>query len=344
MRRVLLVSLLVAALLLSMPPLAAPVAASGDNTVSGTVLDSEGVPAEGATVTALKADTGVAKENTTAGSGGNYSMNVSTGNYDFTFSYANHSLKTLYNVSVEADVSEQNVTLQEPDRFNLTGKVESGYGSGLAGVEVSLSPAVDPFPSLEAVTEGDGVFVFEDVRGGVYNISMERDGYIQWIVPEHVVVDGDKTLAQALSMAPAFGSVEGQVYSEGLPGGINDAQVILLDKDGVELQRTKSDGSGDYAFEENIPTGEYVLRVERSGYDAEEKSIRVEAFETHVVDFKLDRTERPDYLFAQDLPHTLMVAGLLLSLLFLAAALRLRRKVAEDPSILYVPEEEDEEL
>ncbi len=226
---------------------------------------------------------------------------------------------------------------------SLTGEIFSTSGP-LKDCEVTLTRVTtlmgDPVTYV-AFTVADGRFHFPKVLDGSYTMEIERDGYtvFQNIYAEFEI-DADLVFEHKIVMTEAYGHIHGLVYDGDFK--ISNARLILLDQSGKELQRATSDNEGRYRFND-VPTGTYLLKVVRNGYEDAESSITVLASGTVDLNFPLVSIDR-SYLFGLDLPHSLMVVGIGLAVLFLLLTVGFRTKVDENEGLIYLKAlEEDEE-
>ena len=302
--------------------------------VSG-VVSYDGTPVVGAEVSIVNSSYALATTETDAA--GEYTLTSLTG--DRTLRVENDGF-VVFEAPVtvlEAETVPLDVQLTALNKYSLNGKVETAQG-GLEGVNVTVVLASGALPPTSTLSDADGNFHFDDLIEGVYEVSVSRDAFIQWIVPEEIVLSSNKTLYNPLAMREAYGSVEGKVFNGTFM--ISDATIRLIDSDGVEVDVINTDSRGEYEFV-GIPTGKYTLKVERNDYVNTEKEIRINASDVLVADFDLKKIDR-SYLLGQDLAHSLMIIAFGVSLGFVVITLIVRNRILRDPGSLYIPSDDEE--
>ncbi len=299
------------------------------------LVDYNGTPVIGANVSIRNGADVLATTETNAT--GEYSLTSLTGERTIRVENDGFVVYESQITIIEADTVVRNVALTALNKYSLNGTVETAQG-GLEGVNVTVVLASGALPPTSTLSDSEGRFHFDDLIEGVYLISVSRDAFIQWIVPEEIVLTSNKTLFNPLAMREAFGNVEGRVFNGTFM--ISDAVVRLLDSSGVEVDVVNTDSRGEYEFV-GIPTGTYILKVERNDFVNTQREIRINASDVLVVDFDLERIDR-SYLFGQDLAHSLMIIAIVISSAFLVGTLMIRNRILREPGLLYIPPEEED--
>jgi CSLREA domain-containing protein len=141
--------------------------------------------------------------------------------------------------------------------FSISGRVATSSGTGMGGVNVSISPhpstAASPVASNTA-----GYFTLTNVPNGTYTITPARTGYAFTPTSRTVIVNNGAVTGQNFTATPAY-SVSGRIAtSSGIAiGGVT----VQLDA-GPAAALTNS--AGYYTFP-SVPNGSHTLTPNKSG-------------------------------------------------------------------------------
>ncbi len=219
-------------------------------TVSGTVVNTGGSPLVGAAVTL----TGPAQYTTTTNQSGQYVMShVTPGTYtlEVTLSgYRTQSINlTVGGASLVRDFELKTVT-------TVSGSVGIVGGGGLVGVQVELSGPENQMTT----TNGQGVYVFNDVIEGNYTIDVSHTGYVPQ--SHNIVVAGSPVVVDFLLEAGTY--VEGQVTELESSTPVHGATVMFNHNGEVYSTVSGADGSFELGV---LPQQSYTITVEAPNYE-----------------------------------------------------------------------------
>ncbi|KAA1424652.1 hypothetical protein FE697_001635 [Mumia zhuanghuii] len=223
--------------------------------VSGRVVDDDGQPLAGVTVT-LDGPEGTVT--TTTDGDGRYLLDDNPIGDGYVVSvdpppgYTGTTQRPAFAID-DAPVTGQDFVLQAP---SSVGGAVTGGGSPLAGVVVELDLG-DGSPPRSTVTGADGTYEFADVPAGSgYTISVvPPEGYDAEPPIEGVVVDADDVTGQDFALTRP-GALGGRVTdgAEPLPG-----VTVVVDGPGDPVTLTTDEDGGFYRGD--LPPGTYTLDV-----------------------------------------------------------------------------------
>nr|WP_044576208.1 MFS transporter [Saccharopolyspora spinosa] len=232
--------------------------------VHGTVQDSVGTPVAGVVLTLTDANGRQVERARTAHDGqfrlvvdhgGTYVLIASGGSYQPTA-----SMVVVGDRPVRHDV-------QLLGAGRLTGLVHVG-GQGVAGAMVVLTDVRGEVVA-SAATGPDGHYLFPDLVGGAYALTVTAPGY-RPVANSVTVADGDQS---TLDVALQSGTqLSGVVRSANLGVAVPDARVTLLDTGGAVVAAATTDIDGNYTFTD-LPDGEYTVIA--TGYPPAATSLRL---------------------------------------------------------------------
>jgi hypothetical protein len=237
--------------------------------ISGLILDDEGDPLSGVTVTL----SGDADSSVVTGADGAFLFEgLSKGDYtvtptraSFVFTPASRSVTEL-----AADTAL--------DAFEGVGSIYliSGTitGDEAEGVTVTLSGDADD----EVITGADGTYSFEGLADGSYTVTPSLDGYSFTPAATNVTINNaDQTgqdFVSATSTYVVSGTVEQTTYdiSGTITGDVVEGVTITLTGDASDS--TLTDESGDYSFT-GLDSGTYNVEPSLEGYEFDPTDIDV---------------------------------------------------------------------
>ncbi|SDX07072.1 drug resistance transporter, EmrB/QacA subfamily [Saccharopolyspora shandongensis] len=242
--------------------------------VHGTVQDSVGTPVSGVVLTLTDANGRQVERARTdhdgqfqlaVGHGGTYVLIASGGSYQPTA-----SMVVVGDRPVRHDV-------QLLGAGRLTGLVHVG-GQGVAGAMVVLTDVRGEVVA-SAGTGPDGHYLFADLVGGSYALTVTAPGY-RPVANSVTVTDGDQSTLDVALQSGA--QLSGVVRSANLGVAVADARVTLLDSGGAVVGAATTDIDGNYTFTD-LPDGEYTVIA--TGYPPIATSLRLSGEQsTHDVE------------------------------------------------------------
>jgi Carboxypeptidase regulatory-like domain len=172
---------------------------------------------------------------------------------------------------------------------NITGPSDN---AGLAGVTIELFEADDPDAVVAAVsTSDDGSFLLPGLNAGSYKLRVAGAGYApRWFGGEG---HGDATIITVqlgeteknidVSLEGRPGSVLGTVIADD-PSGASAILVVTADSTGsrvpAEVDRVEVDPEGVFSFLDVPSPAVYSLLIEKVGFTAEPRVVRLGGGET----------------------------------------------------------------
>lgn len=321
--------MLIAALVIG---LAAGAVGQGVVSVEGQVSLPNGDPIEGVRVTATNVSTG-AKFHSQTNESGAYSINLPPGIYNITATYTNYTANTSYDeLMVNESVVGINFTMSE-----LLGTLTGYVTNGTAPITQATVVLVNELGNYSGNSNPFGVYEITGIAPGVYIAYAEKGGY--WAAFHECPVEirrGEVTrLNFTLEEQPAvlFGRV---TY-----GGSGLVGVKVEIRSDEFTTSTLTDSQGNYTLSE-IPLGSYTITFSKEGFVEETMTIALSPFESRKLDLTMERevTDTGGFIPGFDLPHSLMIVGLILSIITLILAIFIKLRVQKDPA-LFMPEEEE---
>lgn len=159
----------------------------------------------------------------------------------------------------------------------LMGTITDTGGSPVAGANLTLSLAAmglqttsdssDP-TTEKAVTNADGTYAFNNMAVGQYTMTVAADGYGR-LTKQQINVGEDEDTSQdlVLEVASAMGGTITSTNGTPIEGAIVKVYSIA-NRDTRTQTQTESQADGTFLVND-IPDGEYSLRVEAEGYKDE---------------------------------------------------------------------------
>lgn len=302
---------------------------AGETAFLGQVTDVGGGGFPGVQIKAMNVTTLVTYSTTSDGDG-NYTLDVVRGLYNVTASYLNYSANVSY-VRVQVDIGQEvrlDFTMAEV-LCTLTGYVTNGtqpiYGATVTlinGERIYSGASVNPL----------GQYTIGDVAPGTYTVTARKVGYYDSDpLPPIVMVRGaTKNLDFELQEQPA--ELYGRVSYQG--DGVSGVKVTLTSSQFNAV--TYTDDRGNYSFE-LVPSGNYVMTLRKDNFLDRTVNVGISPFEVKRLDVELEydvANTTQEFLFGFDLAHSLMVVGLVVSLIVLAVALYVNFKLRRKPEML----------
>jgi hypothetical protein len=306
-----------------------------DMWVSGTVVDDQGEPFAGVNITAENA-TGVLYYATTE-TNGTYNFSLPVGTYNITAVRTNYTANTTYQMlNVSENITGLDFTLNEL-LGTVTGFVTNGTVP-IADATVYLVSAEYNYSAETSIPLGQYEIV--NVQPGSYVARAEKAGYLTNYSDIPIVVERGKTTEVDFNLTAEPATIYGKVMfgTKGLSG----VQVQVVSNDFSVTAVT--DSIGNYTITD-IPVGPYTVIFSKEDFVSQEFQVTLGATVPTNLDVSLEREAGASggFIPGFDLPHSLMVVGLMLALITLVFALFIRLRVEKRPDLLDKEEIEEEE-
>jgi hypothetical protein len=234
--------------------------------------------------------------------------------------------------------------------FNLTEKPTMLYGVVRSGTRLLVGANVSVVgTSIFNLSGPDGNYEIGNLTAGVYTITASSPGYETATIADVVVPEG--------------GAVQLNINLTGLPGGLISGVVIDIDT-GMPLANVlvtivdivpprvgvATDINGAYGLP-GLDPGNYTVRFEKTGYRPVEISninVTKDGETKQNLEMTPLRNGFEGFIPGFDVPHSMMLMALCLTIVIFALAVYLRHRSFETPEsapAIYdqVEEEEDEE-
>ena len=230
------------------------------------------------------------------------------------------------------------------DPVTINGTIVDGEGNPVNGVEVT---ATSSGSTVDDTSDAFGKFDLT-LSSGTYTFSFTRAGFglksTFGVLDENnqLTISGTEgTVTLNVVMGEAFGYLSGYVKNTN-GDGLGNVTVSVMQGNKV-IAHTITDGDGHYVFDKSggnrILTGIYSVNVVRSDHTEQTKdNVEIKEDQTTFLDFVLE-SKTDSYLLGMDLPHSLMLGGVVLGLLMVIAVAVHRRRLGQQ---LLEPEQEDE--
>ncbi len=309
---------------MTMPAMSATVGLQG---FQGTILNVTGVPMSGVMVTARNTTTN-APLTAMTNSQGVYELTTPAGNYNVSATFFNYNANTSYtDIDIPTGGSaELNFTM-----FEILGSIHGFVTDGLVPVVgVTVFMANDQRNYTTTTVAPLGEYRINNVQPGVYVVTFDKKGYERTNSLPLNILRGISSQQNA-SMQAQPCTLFGRVTENGKP--LEGVMITAQGSDSVKTGIT--DGDGNYTIK--LTSDSYTITFTKKNYDAKEMSISLDPFEVRHLDISLLKSKSNNtntFLFGFDLPHSLMVIGLMLALLTICIALFINFKVRKKPELL----------
>jgi hypothetical protein len=160
---------------------------------------------------------------------------------DFSVGIGAPSLPALYAVDAHLEGSTIDWNVDVPDR-TVRGRVVDGEGHPVAGAAAILrSAGADLIPTVRAVTDGSGAFVFRGVRAGEQTLRVVADGYL-YATPQRFTLQGqDRERAVTVTLRSGIAR---HVEVIGADGKAVREAVVVSAGDGIVQGTATTDEAG----------------------------------------------------------------------------------------------------
>lgn len=302
--------------------------------VEGQVTLPDGDPLAGVNVTATNVTTGESYHSMTNESGA-YNLTIPTGTYNITASYTNYSADTSYTgVLVNVSLSGIDFVMSE-----LLGTLRGYVTNGTAPVPSATVHLMNEFFHYTGnSTTPLGEYEIVDIAPGVYIAYVEKRGYWTALHDRPVEIERDKVslLDFTIEEQPAvlFGTVS--FGGDGLEG----VKITIVSSE--FSTSTLTDSGGNYTLS-GIPLGSYTITFSKEGFVDQTMRVSLSPFESKKLDLSMEKevSDQGGFIPGFDLPHSLMVVGMILSIITLISAMIIKLRVQRNPELLMQEEEEE---
>lgn len=143
--------------------------------IKGAVTDGQGKPVAGAVVSIQGTNM-----KTTSNSSGLYRFGIGVGNYEVKVQARGFAEQTQSAQVTELGSSvEVNFTLEAIDGFDLSGVITNKKeGKAVANASLTLIPQDEPDFTMEAISNEDGSYDYENLLPGAYTLMINTEGYL----------------------------------------------------------------------------------------------------------------------------------------------------------------------
>lgn len=255
---------------------------TGPGVISGTVTDSNGVPIEGAFVSALiSSETSSFFVQANSDAAGNYQFaNLAVGyTYQLGASVPGQPFPAAQYVTLttaSATATANFVIVAYPTGVGTISGVATADGASLAGLLVSAWSDTTG-QSLWAYTDASGHYAFTGLSNGLWNVSAWAGAQYVSLNPSVVLTDASHNVTIDLSFVPfpvGTSSIHGVVTDSTTGAPIVGATIYLWGLDVPQSSSTTSDETGAYRFD-SLPAGTFELSSGDAGYLYVEKDVQV---------------------------------------------------------------------
>jgi hypothetical protein len=307
-----------------------------DMWVSGTVVDDQGEPFAGVNITVENTTTGLRYYATTE-SNGTYNISLPVGSYNISAVRTNYTANTTYQMlNVSENLTGLDFTLSE-----LLGTVTGFVTNGTVPIADATVYLVNAEYNYSADTTIPlGQYEIIDIQPGSYVARAEREGYLTNYSDIPIVVVRGQTTEVDFNLTAEPATIYGKVMFG--TRGLSGVQIQVVSNDFSITAVT--DSIGNYTITD-IPVGAYTVIFSKEEFISQEFQVTLGATVPTNLDVSLEKEAGTSggFIPGFDLPHSLMVVGLMLALITLVFALFIRLKVEKRPELLEREEIEEEE-
>jgi protocatechuate 3,4-dioxygenase beta subunit len=215
-------------------------------TISGQVMDENGDPVAGVTITESSGDTV-----STANDGTYFITNLMTGTYTLTPTLEGYTFSPVSRVvRVPPDAAEQNFTATRGGTSSITGRVTDAKGTPISDVTISDGSG------HTTTTADDGTYTLNDIPAGRYTLTASKEGYTFAPSSIAITVPPDANNQDFTATMLTF-SIVGRVTDA---SGNPISGVTISDGTG---QSIVTDRGGYYTFYRQ-PVGSYTLTAAKN--------------------------------------------------------------------------------
>ena len=266
--------------------------------------------------------------------GGNYSMpgNFIRGLYNVTAVLTNYTANTTYTGVLVAlgEVVRLNFTMNEV-LCTLTGLISNGT----APVNEAIVTLIGEGGNYSGKSDQFGRYTVSNVRPGWYTARAAKVGYYPTEAgPPVNMVRGEIAELDFTMREQEARSLSGTVKYDG--DGLSGVSVVLTSVNAPYSIETMTDSDGNYSFL-GVPVGSYSITFSKENFLESRYTLGLSLNESRKLDVQLrydSANNTQTFLFGLDLAHSLMVIGLVVSLLVLVLGLYLNNRIRRKPELL----------
>jgi hypothetical protein len=329
MRKIATLLLTFALMVCAIPALTAPALSltAGLQGFQGIIVNDTGAPMAGVLVTAKNTTTNSTLSAVSNGLG-EFAMITPAGTYNVSASFFNYGSNATYNevVVLTGSSAELNFTM-----FEVLGTLHGFVTDGVAPVNgVTVVLANEQRNYTTATLSPLGEYRISGIRPGVYVATFTKNGYDRANSLPLNIFRGITT-QDNVSLQAQPCTLFGKVTENGNP---QDGVTITArgpDKDVVGT----TDVNGNYSIQ--LTSDSYTVTFSKKGFDPKDVSVSLAPFEDRRLDASIVKSKSNNtatYLFGFDLPHSLMVVGMMMALATICVALFINFKVRKKPELL----------
>lgn len=238
--------------------------AANPSSISGRIVNVLQNPLGSVKIYLTNSQTGAVLDSVLSDVNGNYIIGTSAGSFKlvaFKRGYIGDNI-TLQ-ISTGQNVTNTNFILTENFAL-LTGNVKDNFGAPLQGVLINLS---SPGGGATFTTSSSGDFIFSNLLGDNYNISISKTGYSDTIISNFKILDGE-TKSVNVVLNKLSGRISGQIFSGQVLVG--QATVTAANQTNQIFSAT-TDNSGNYVIP-NLNFGTYIVTASKTGYSSSQQN------------------------------------------------------------------------
>lgn len=263
---------------------------AGLGNLSGTVVDAEGNPLGGVTVTLSGGGQDLSVTTPTDGDVGTWLFPElpTPATYLLTFEVAGFGTQTIAVDLIAGQQREGVITTLLEGTGRIEGIVTGPDGRGLGGVLVSVTGADEPITTT-TLTAGSvvGSYVLTGLpTPGRYAVTFSLDGYSAVTVGV-TLADGGSEDSVSAQLVRSTASIIGTVRGPG--GALRGAAVELTNGSDVRSTVTADDPAGGYRFD-SLPAGQYTMTISLAGFRTRTVLVSVARGEQRTVDATMEAT------------------------------------------------------
>ena len=169
------------------------------------------------------------------------------------------------------------------------GNVE-GYVYDELGNNISTANIVLEEYNMPTVSNGSGFYQFGNIMEGNYSFTASKPGYISDTQPGIVITDETTIIDFYLETIPTIQIIGHLVASDDPNAGLSNAVIDLY---GNENYQVLSDENGDFIFPEVYANDNYILEIQKFGYENYTQSIDVGMVDIDMGTIVIDETAFP---------------------------------------------------
>jgi hypothetical protein len=249
--------------------------------------------------------------------------NLPAGVYDLTATLEGFNSSSVTDVVVESGETTEDVYLFLDERMTrLSGVVKAGTVL-LVGANVSVLGT--DYYGLSSI---EGAYEIIGIPAGTYTVTVALQGYYNMSTSQ-VEIRRGLELQLNFNLTGLPGALYGVVVDADTGERLAGVKVVVL-----PLRETITNTNGEFQFT-GLVAGEYMVRFTLDGYQPIEMGpVNITLEQTTLLDnvhLEPTRESFGGFVFGFDLPHSMMILALFLTIIILAVAVVLRIRTFEAP-------------